>query len=95
MKQRILTLHLKKKWFDEIKSGRKSCELRRATDYWRKRLVGRVYDLVYLWSGYPRGDDTDRLLIRTWKGVAIETLVHEEFGPAPVEVFVISLRETA
>lgn len=91
--KRILRLNLKGKWWRQIESGEKTCELRRATDRWRKRLVGRVYDEVHLWLGYPKGTDTNKRLIRKWKGIARETVLHEEFGPEPVDVFVIMLGE--
>ena len=35
----VLILHVKKKWWDMIKSGEKPEEYRRLTDYWFKRLV--------------------------------------------------------
>lgn len=36
---RILTLHLKRKWFDLIKSGEKKEEYREQSTYWIKRLT--------------------------------------------------------
>ena len=36
---RTLTLHLKRKWFDLIKSGEKKEEYREQTTYWIKRLT--------------------------------------------------------
>ena len=35
----VLILHLKKKWWNMIKSGEKTEEYRRATIYWTKRLT--------------------------------------------------------
>lgn len=37
-KQRILNLVLTDHWFDEIKSGRKTHEYRKCSDFWYKRL---------------------------------------------------------
>ena len=37
--EKILHLTLKKKWFDLIKSGKKTIEYREIKDYWKKRLV--------------------------------------------------------
>lgn len=88
---RILTLRLRKKWWHQIKAGEKICEMRLATDRWRKRLSGHSYDEVHLWLGYPKKTETDKRLICEWKGIALEIVLHEEFGPKPVEVFVISL----
>jgi hypothetical protein len=90
-KPRILTLRLKAKWWDKIASGEKTVELRLATDYWRKRLIGQHYDEIHLWKGYPPKTDTSKLLRRKWECVARETIVHPEFGPDPVEVFCISV----
>lgn len=88
---RILTLRLKAKWWDQIASGKKTVELRLASDYWRKRLIGRCYDEIHIWKGYPPKTDTTKLLRRKWQMVAKETIVHEEFGAKPVEVFCISV----
>lgn len=38
----VLILHVKKKWWDMEKSGEKTEEYRRLTDYWFKRLVNIV-----------------------------------------------------
>lgn len=89
--KRILTLRMKAKWWDQIASGEKTVEFRRATDYWRKRLVGRHYDEIHLWKGYPPKTDTTKLLRRKWELIAAERLLHEEFGPEPVDVFCISV----
>jgi hypothetical protein len=89
MKKRILYLHLKKIYFDQIRSGTKTCEFRSATEYWRKRLVGKCYDEVHLMLGYPKPDETDKIIIRKWTMLAKEWILHEGFGPDPIEVFVI------
>ena len=88
---KILHLNLKKKWFDKVKSGEKTVELRIANDYWRKRLIGRYYDEIHLKCGYPKKTDTERILKRKWSLVAKETILHEEFGTEPIEVFVIDI----
>lgn len=90
---KILTLHLKARWWHQIASGQKTVELRLQNDYWRKRLVGRQYDEIHLWQGYPPKTQTDKLLRRQWQLVAVETLQHEEFGPHPVNVFVIDVSQ--
>lgn len=91
--KRVLRLNLKGKWWDQIAAGEKTVELRLATPYWRKRLVGRTYDEIHLLKGYPPKSDTSKLLVRKWRMVTAETVVHEEFGPEPVEVFVIDVAE--
>lgn len=92
MKKKILRLNLKQQWWDQIKAGTKTSELRRVTPYWRKRLVGKVFDEVHLCLGYPKRGDMSRILVRQWTCLAKETVLHEEFGDKPVEVFVICFK---
>jgi hypothetical protein len=40
MKDKVLRLTLKKKWFDMIASGEKKEEYREVKDYWMKRIAG-------------------------------------------------------
>ena len=87
----ILRLNLKRKWWEQIRDGEKTVEFRLATYYWRKRLIGRQYDEIHLCLGYPKRGDESRVLRRKWRMVAKETLLHEEFGPEPVEVFCIDV----
>lgn len=88
---KILHLNLKKKYFDQIKAGTKTIELRLATDYWRERLVGRCYDEIHLKCGYPKKGDTTRIIKRKWTLIAKERVLCEEFGSEPVEAFVIDV----
>jgi len=88
---KILRLNLKRKWWEQIRDGEKTVELRLATDYWRKRLVGKCYDEIHLCLGYPKKGDDSRVLLRKWTMIAKEVVLHEEFGADPVEVFVISV----
>lgn len=76
---KILHLTLKKKWFDEIASGRKKVEYRKITDYWEKRLmtampdyVPKIFDEVHFRNGYRIRNPFMRL---EWKG--LEFGVHE------------------
>lgn len=92
---RILRLNLKRKWWEQIRDGEKTVELRLATDYWRKRLVGQVYDEIHLCLGYPKAGDVDKVLRRKWRMIAKETVIHPEFGPNPVDVFVIDVAKEA
>jgi len=89
---KILVLRLKGRWWDEIATGSKSHEIRLQTDYWRKRLIDRDYDEVHLWRGYPPKTDTSKLLIRPWRPVTTDTIVHEEFGSDLTPVFMIDVR---
>ena len=92
--KKILHLHLKKKYFDDIKSGKKTWEFRRVTPRWRKMLVGRYYDEIWLYCGYPKVSDTERILKRQWRLIAKEIILHEEFGDKPVEVFCIDVSKS-
>ena len=49
-----LILNVKKKWFDLIKSGKKTCEYREVKSYWTKRLSGKKYNNVIIVWGYPK-----------------------------------------
>lgn len=42
----MLTLPIKKKWFDMIKSGEKKEEYREIKPYWTKRFAHNLYDLI-------------------------------------------------
>jgi hypothetical protein len=58
-KTRVLHLTLKKKWFDLVRSGKKTTEFREAKPYWDSRLMFkngtfRIYDEVHITNGYGR-----------------------------------------
>jgi hypothetical protein len=90
---RTLTLPLKTIYFNQIKDGEKTEEYRLCTPYWARRLVGREYDRIVLTLGYPKSDDTERRLVRPWRGFTIKTLQHHHFGPHPVTVYAIKVRK--
>ena len=48
----VLTLTLKKQYFDAILSGEKTIEYRDITDYWRPRLENKEYDTILFRNGY-------------------------------------------
>jgi hypothetical protein len=93
MTLRILHLKVNGEYFDETKDETKKFENRLKTEYWKKRLVGRTYDLIYVKKGYPKNDDTSRILVRPWRGYEVHTKIHKHFGPNPVEVFAIRVNE--
>ncbi len=86
-----LTLALKGEYFDAIKDGSKVEEFRLATDYWGRRLIGRTYDRIVLTKGYPPRHDTERRIVRPWRGYESKTIVHPFFGPKPVHVYAIKV----
>ena len=61
---------------------------------WRKRLEGRTFDRIVLTKGYPKRDDTDRRMVKPWRGYRVTTITHPHFGPYPVEVFAINVEPT-
>lgn len=88
-----LVLPLKREYFEQIKAGEKWFEYRLRNEYWCKRLHrGGPYDRIILTLGYPRKDDTERRIVRPWRGYTIKTIVHPHFGPEPVQVFAIDVR---
>jgi len=91
---KTLRLNLKRKWWEQIRDGKKTVELRHAKEYWRKRLEGRQYDEIHLCLGYPKRNDWDRILRRKWTMIEKKTVLHEEFGDKPVDVFVIDVSQT-
>lgn len=83
-----LHLNVKRKWFNQIKAGKKTKELRLFKPYWQKRLINRVYDEIHIKNGYKKDGEVLRFL---WNGCTTEITIHEEFGPEPVKVFSINL----
>jgi ASC-1-like (ASCH) protein len=55
---RILHLNLYRKYFDEIVEGTKTIEFRDKTDYWKKRLENREYDVIKFRNGYAKDAPT-------------------------------------
>ena len=88
-----LVLHLKGEYFDLIVDGLKPYEYRKVTPYWTKRLIGKDYDNLILWKGYPRKTEIDKRIIFKYHGYHLESLTHKEFGSDPAEVYVLSLEE--
>lgn len=95
----MLTLPIKRKWFDMIVSGEKREEYRAPTEYWRKRLVS---ELVR--QGKQRGFNGLKVRIRAGyhKNAAMAELTlsmittetgRPEWGAEPgVEYFVLHIK---
>lgn len=68
MTETTLTLPLKRKWFELIRSGEKREEYREMSPYWKRRLESahwggfRHFDRLVFTLGYPKKDDTERRL---------------------------------
>lgn len=91
----MTTLHLsvKGEYFHEIVEGYKPEEYRLCTPYWSKRLISRSYTRIEIAKGYPKKGDTERRIVRKWAGFTIKTIQHDHFGPDPVTVFAINVKE--
>lgn len=73
----MLTLPIKKKWFDMIKSGEKKEEYREIKSYWTKRLgfisddekmVYQVNKYILLRNGYSKNSPTLKSYVQINKG---------------------------
>ena len=56
--KKILHLNLYRKYFDAIANGTKVFEYRQKTDYWKKRIEGREYDIIKFRNGYAKDAPT-------------------------------------
>jgi len=65
---KVLHLNLFRKYFDEIAEGTKIIEFRDRTDYWKKRLENREYDVIKFRNGYAKGAPT---MLVEYKGYTI------------------------
>jgi ASC-1-like (ASCH) protein len=83
-----LVLHLRSKYFQQIKSGEKQFEYRLVRPHWIYRLFGRSYDHVIFWDGYKKCSP-ETVIVRPYRGYELQTITHPEFGPEPVRVFAI------
>lgn len=84
-----LHLNLKAEYFDQIADGSKTHEYRLCTPFWEKRLAGRTFDHIEVKKGYPKRGDLDRTIVKPWRGLERQTIVHPHFGSTPVLVFAI------
>lgn len=89
---KILTLNLRKEYFNEILLGKKKEEFREVKPYWDKRL-NKKYDLVIIKCGYPKKNDKTKEIIFKWNGYEKRKIVHKHFGNKAVEVYAIKLNE--
>lgn len=89
-----LVLPLKKDYFEAIRDGCKVEEYRLCNDYWFKRLSGKEFRNVVLTLGYPKSGDESRRIVRPWQGYVVKTILHPHFGPQPVEVYAINVKQS-
>ena len=55
---KILHLNLYRKYFDEIANGTKTIEYRDKTNYWKKRIEHKEYDVIKFRNGYAKNAPT-------------------------------------
>jgi ASC-1-like (ASCH) protein len=90
-----LILHLKDRYFEEIKAGTKTEEYRLPKDYWRKRLEGKTFERVVVIKRYPSKLEmsSENVMYFPWNGVEKKIINHPEFGDRLVEVYAIALKK--
>ncbi len=90
-----MTLHLplKREYFDAIKAGTKLFEYRLYNGYWKKRIMGKVFDKIVLTLGYPKTDDKSRRIERPWRGYKVCNITHPQFGNKERYVFAIRVNK--
>jgi len=89
----VLILHVKRKYFDEIKAGTKKEEYRLAKPYWLTRLSSRYLNSIVILKGYPSFHmlRSNNRIDFPWNGYEEKTITHPEFGKYPVDVYAIKL----
>ena len=86
----ILHLNLKTEYFNEIKEGNKPFEFRECKDHWRNKLINRDYDEVHFKLGYPKNDDTEKIIKRKYISYELKVINHPHFNDSkPTKVFAI------
>jgi len=92
---KILILNLKAEYFNEIKEGKKPYEYRLYNEYWKKRLVNREYDEVHFKLGYPRNDESHKIIKKEYLGWELRGIRHNHFnntGATDRQVDVFAIR---
>lgn len=98
----MITLPIKKKWFDMILSGEKKEEYREIKPYWTSR-----FDKIFFfapWDGYPTDDDEHEIMFRNGYGKNAPSFIarctldvskgKEEWGAEPgKEYYVLRILE--
>lgn len=92
MDKKILHLHVKKKYWEQVRDKQKFEEYRNFDLKLMSRLL-RGYDLIYYHLGYPSKKQKDKTLVFQWDGFIDKKITHELFGKN-AHVFAISLNKT-
>lgn len=62
-----LHLTIRRRWFDDIISGKKCIEFRDVKSYWTKRIEGREYDEIHFRNGYGKDAPFMRVEYQGWR----------------------------
>lgn len=88
----ILHLHVKHIYFSQMRFGEKLWEYRLFNDYWKKRLIDREYEEAWVYDGYPKAGNEDKILKYSYLGFKeLPVFRHVHFGPGVHHVFAIDL----
>lgn len=82
---RTVTMPIKRKWFDMIRSGEKKEEYRTIGNYWRKRLLENKVKCLKLINGYGR--DRPYIIVEL-RGIK-EGVGRKEWGAVPGEIYFV------
>ena len=74
---KILHLNLYRKYFDAIVNGTKVFEYRQKTDYWKKRIEGKEYNIIKFRNGYAK--DAPTMLVE-YKGMRMTDKFEIQLG---------------
>lgn len=66
---KILVLGLKRRYYDDIASGKKKEEYRECKPYWEKRIAGKNFDVIEFRLGTPEREDSSRHMYFRFAGV--------------------------
>ena len=88
---KTLMLPVKRKWFEQIKSGMKKVEYRLVTEYWKNRLIDKKYDRIVITLGYPKKEDSSRRITFPYRGYEKTTIRHHEWDYLPMRCFALLL----
>jgi len=88
---KIIHLHVKREYWQQVKDKKKVKEYRIIKPYWTKRLKKLIpnHDLIYYYKGYPRVRNKGNCMVFRYKGYVEEIIKHKEFGDKPVNVYSI------
>ena len=83
-----LFIIIKKQYFDEILSGKKTEEFRLVKPHWVKQIVGKEYTHIIFQNGYAANAPR---LEAEYRGYDVRNIRHPFFGNDEVPVFALKL----